>query len=281
MHSSPYAFVTSTPCAATGGVVVRRHPRSVRACGQGFSPEKQGAKRDEPIRRVDTEEQQEQQQELQQKLRQRREEGIRPSRDQILSACLSTSAILGVVGAGVFLAAPYVSPAKGTAAFEAMHAIEAAALVGDLNAETLVVTLATAGAVTGARFLLLGAWDDFRAATDTANEQVLVPLRGNAADIAIVGAVPALAEEFLFRYALVPAISPDWRGALISGLVFGALHVNGGRNAAFAVWASAVGTAYGALYLHTGSLAACVAAHALANVLSASLWLGTYQSSNG
>jgi membrane protease YdiL (CAAX protease family) len=93
--------------------------------------------------------------------------------------------------------------------------------------------------------------------------------------------VPALAEEFLFRYALVPAISPDWRGALISGLVFGALHVNGGRNAAFAVWASAVGTAYGALYLHTGSLAACVAAHALANVLSASLWLGTYQSSNG
>ena len=126
--------------------------------------------------------------------------------------------------------------------------------------------------MTGARVLLLNVWDDFRAATDTANGQVLLPLDGSVADIALVGSVPALAEEFLFRFALLPAISPDWRGAVISGLVFGVLHVNGGRNAAFAAWASAVGAAYGYLYLYTGSLAASAAAHALANVLSAWLW---------
>lgn len=202
-----------------------------------------------------------------------RETGNLPSRDQVMTACLSTAAILGVVGAGVYTAAPYISPARETQAFDALHAISGAAIIGDLSPGTLGATFAMAGAVTGARFLLLGFWDDFRTSTDVANTQVLVPLKGNAADIAIVGALPALAEEFLFRYALVPAISPDWRGALISGIVFGALHVNGGRNAAFAVWASAVGTAYGALYLYTGSLAPCVAAHAVANVASAGFWV--------
>lgn len=196
-----------------------------------------------------------------------------PTRDEVLSACLSTSAVLGVVGVGVYFAAPIISPAKGTEAFEALHA---GSLVGDISIKSIVATLATAGAVTGARLLLLNVWGDFRAATDTANSQVLLPLDGSAADIALVGSVPALAEEFLFRFALLPAISPDWRGAIISGLVFGALHVNGGRNVAFAAWASAVGTSYGYLYLYTGSLAASAAAHALANMLSALLWTANH-----
>ena len=192
-----------------------------------------------------------------------------PTRDQVVAACLSTSAVLGAVGVGIYLAAPYISPAKGTEAFDALHA---GSLIGEISLKSIGATLTTAGAVTGARVLLLNVWDDFRAATDTANGQVLLPLDGSVADIALVGSVPALAEEFLFRFALLPAISPDWRGAVISGLVFGVLHVNGGRNAAFAAWASAVGAAYGYLYLYTGSLAASAAAHALANVLSAWLW---------
>lgn len=191
------------------------------------------------------------------------------TRDQVLNACISTSTILGAVGVGIYLVAPYVTPAKGTEAFDTLHA---SSLVGDISVENGMAALATAGTVTIARALLLSVWHDFRMATNTSNSQVLVPLDGNPTDIAIVGSVPALAEEFLFRFALLPAISPDWRGAIISGLVFGALHVNGGRNLAFAAWASAVGTAYGALFLYTGSLVACVGAHALANVLSAWLW---------
>ena len=69
-----------------------------------------------------------------------------PTRAEVLSACLSTSAVLGVVGVGVYFAAPIISPAKGTEAFEALHA---GSLVGDISIKSIVATLATAGAVTG------------------------------------------------------------------------------------------------------------------------------------
>ena len=50
------------------------------------------------------------------------------------------------------------------------------------------------------------------------------------------------------------------------------LHNSGGRNPAFAAWASAVGCAYGALFLATGSVACPALAHTLANVASGALW---------
>ena len=201
---------------------------------------------------------------------------ILPTREQVLAACLSTSTILSVVGVAVYLAAPYTTSAKGTELFDTLHT---SSLVGHVDIRSTVATLATVAGVTGARALLLSVWDDFRAATDASNCQVLVPLEGNPVDVLVVGSVPAFAEEFLFRFALLPAISPDWRGAIISGLVFGALHVNGGRNAAFAAWASGVGAVYGALYLYTGSFLSSAVAHALANVLSACLWWATNSSS--
>jgi hypothetical protein len=43
-------------------------------------------------------------------------------------------------------------------------------------------------------------------------------------------------QELLFRGALLPLIAPDWRGVAISGIVFGTLHLSGGRNSAFALW---------------------------------------------
>lgn len=65
---------------------------------------------------------------------------------------------------------------------------------------------------------------------------------------------------------------PCRRGVLIAGLAFGVLHNSGGRNPAFAAWASAVGCAYGALFLATSALACPALAHTLANVASAALW---------
>ena len=59
---------------------------------------------------------------------------------------------------------------------------------------------------------------------------------------------------------------------LIAGAAFGVLHTSGGRNPAFAAWASAVGCAYGALFLATGSVACPALAHTAANVVSAALW---------
>ena len=67
----------------------------------------------------------------------------------------------------------------------------------------------------------------------------------------------------------------------IAGLAFGVLHNSGGRNPAFAAWASAVGCAYGALFLATGSLACPAMAHTLANVASAALWKAEQQGGGG
>ena len=47
------------------------------------------------------------------------------------------------------------------------------------------------------------------------------------------------------------------------------------RSAAFGVWASAVGAVYGVAALHTHSVAAPAAAHALANIASAVYWNAT------
>ena len=68
------------------------------------------------------------------------------------------------------------------------------------------------------------------------------------------------------------SLPPCRRGVLIAGLAFGVLHNSGGRNPAFAAWASAVGCAYGALFLATGSVACPALAHTLANVASGALW---------
>ncbi|EFN54071.1 hypothetical protein CHLNCDRAFT_13326, partial [Chlorella variabilis] len=105
---------------------------------------------------------------------------------------------------------------------------------------------------------------------------VLAPLA--AGDLLWVAALPAVSEELLFRGALIPAVYPDWRGVVIAGLAFGVLHNSGGRNPAFAAWASLVGCAYGALLLATGSVACPALAHTLANVASAAVWKAAHGS---
>lgn len=81
-----------------------------------------------------------------------------------------------------------------------------------------------------------------------------------------------VSEELLFRGALIPATFPDWRGALLAGAVFGALHVGGRRNAAFAVWAGAVGVAYGGVFLATHNVWVPAACHVVANFASGAVW---------
>lgn len=144
--------------------------------------------------------------------------------------------------------------------------------------EDIGIAAAVAGGVSVARVIMLALWKDLRDATNASNRQVLEPLSKNEGgqvfvDLFIVSVLPALSEELLFRWALIPAIAPDWRGVVIAGTVFGAMHVTGGRNAAFAVWAGAVGCAYGAGFLVTGNLLVPLIAHALANAISAGIWI--------
>lgn len=89
----------------------------------------------------------------------------------------------------------------------------------------------------------------------------------------MVSFVPGISEELLFRGALIPALFTDWRGVVISGIVFGALHNTGGRNVAFAAWASAVGCLYGFAFLLTEDVYVPIFAHSCANLFSAMYWL--------
>ena len=63
------------------------------------------------------------------------------------------------------------------------------------------------------------------------------------------------------------------RGALLAGVGFGLLHNSGGRNWAFAGWASAVGVLYGAAFVATQDILVPMGAHSLANMASGALWL--------
>jgi membrane protease YdiL (CAAX protease family) len=102
------------------------------------------------------------------------------------------------------------------------------------------------------------------------NSQLLMNL--GPLDVLLVALASGVPEELLFRGALLPASFPDWRGAALSAALFGALHVSGGRNAAFALWAAGVGGVYGAAMLATGSVWVPAAAHVAANAASAFVW---------
>lgn len=137
-----------------------------------------------------------------------------------------------------------------------------------------VILLGAAGAVTAARWALLQTWPEFATASYRSNKQTLTVL--SPMDTVVICCAAGLSEELLFRGALIPATAPDWRGLLISAVVFGALHNSGGRNLAFAAWAGAVGLVYGAVYLVTQDIWVPVGAHALANMGSAVLFWDKY-----
>ena len=59
---------------------------------------------------------------------------------------------------------------------------------------------------------------------------------------------------------------------LLSGVGFGLLHKSGGRNLAFAAWASLVGILYGGAFLYTQDIFVPMVAHSLANAAAGVLW---------
>lgn len=87
-----------------------------------------------------------------------------------------------------------------------------------------------------------------------------------------MAAATGFSEEILFRGAIIPGSFPDWRGAALSAVVFGLLHNSGGRNLAFAGWATAVGAVYGGAFLYTQNIWVPATAHVLANFYSAAVW---------
>eukprot|EP00798_Chlamydomonas_sp_ICE-L_P008083 gene8083-1325_t len=190
------------------------------------------------------------------------------SKGQVLSSCVSTTGWMLLIGFFLRLyAETNATEVLGTdpqvlAEFLQINGIESWSNVG--------IVLGAVLTVTGARVALMKVWPEFRIATNRSNQQILQPL--GWIDIIVIASLTGISEEFLFRGAIIPASFPDWRGVVLSGVIFGALHNSGGRNIAFAAWASAIGCFYGGLFLFTHNLWVPAAAHSLSNFASAALW---------
>lgn len=86
-------------------------------------------------------------------------------------------------------------------------------------------------------------------------------------DAFYLGLLPGVAEELMFRGLL----QQSW-GLLPAAVSFGLLHVPGLEHWSYAVWATLMGLALGAVYLHTGNLLLVMLIHVLNNVLALLLW---------
>ncbi|KAJ7533821.1 hypothetical protein O6H91_13G066400 [Diphasiastrum complanatum] len=134
----------------------------------------------------------------------------------------------------------------------------------------LGATAAAVVVVSVSRQLLLKTWPAFSRSSQAANEQVLKSL--DPLDYVVVSVLPGISEELLFRGAVLPLFGIDWKGVLLTGIIFGALHLTGGRNKAFAIWASFIGILYGTLSVWTMDLLVPMATHSLANLVAAVMW---------
>jgi membrane protease YdiL (CAAX protease family) len=192
------------------------------------------------------------------------------SKQQVLGSCISTTGLL--VFFGVLLRGYAQENAAAAMGTDPQLVQELLRLPGGIESwQNLGFMLGAAAGVTAARALLLSQWRDFALATHKSNKQVLTPL--SFGDVVVVALLTGCSEEFLFRGSFIPATFPDWRGVLLAGVAFGLLHNNGGRNAAFAAWASLVGVLYGVIFVATGNVWVAAGAHTLGNIASAALWL--------
>lgn len=190
------------------------------------------------------------------------------SRSRIFWVCVQTSS--GIAGVALLLRQFGAVPASN---FLGTYTPTTEALLTGVQfgeASHWAIAVGAAAAVTAARQALIRVWPAYRDSSDRSNRQMMAPLQWY--DLLWVGGLPGLSEELLFRGALLPAIAADWRGVAIAGLTFGSLHFTGGRNWAFAVFASAVGMVYGAAFLATENVVVPISAHVLSNIVAAAVY---------
>eukprot|EP00210_Caulerpa_lentillifera_P001524 g1462.t1 len=190
------------------------------------------------------------------------------TRNQVLSTCCGVSGTILLLS---FIVRSFAFRSPEVLGNDPVQIQALLSLTPSFSLNHGAIAFAAAGAVSLARVLLYQQWTEFKESTDRSNAQVLTVL--NYPDLFVVSVFPGLSEEFLFRGGLIPSFYPDWRGVLLSGVIFGALHKGGGRNFAFVIWASVVGCLYGTVYLITQDVYVPIIAHSTANLFSALYWL--------
>ena len=186
-----------------------------------------------------------------------------PSRDDVVASCTSTSTLILMLGLGARFVVPKLAE---------MNPLTLGLIKDGVDWKHACLASALAVGVTAGRVAFFCAAGGLRKGANDSNKQGLTDLE--FADVFFCAGYPALAEEWLFRGALMPALGGGAVGVLVAGTVFGALHISGERKVSFAVWAATVGILYGATceYLADGDLFVPICGHALANIYSALLW---------
>jgi len=113
-------------------------------------------------------------------------------------------------------------------------------------------------------------WPAYRQSADRYLELVLTPLTWP--DLLWLGLLPGLSEELLFRGVMLPALGLNLAAVLLTGLVFGVLHLSSPNQWPYVVWATVVGLALGYGALASGNLLVPVVAHICTNWISSALW---------
>ncbi|NJK34972.1 MAG: CPBP family intramembrane metalloprotease [Oscillatoriales cyanobacterium SM2_2_1] len=125
-------------------------------------------------------------------------------------------------------------------------------------------------AITATSVLLTRIWPAYGEAVEAYLQMVVAPLE--PPDLLILGLFPAASEELLFRGVALSALGNNTEAVLISGLVFGFLHLASAKHYPYVLFASMVGVVLGALTLLTANLVPAVTAHAVINIASALYW---------
>ena len=141
-----------------------------------------------------------------------------PSRDDVVASCTSTSTLILMLGLGARFVVPKLAE---------MNPLTLGLIKDGVDWKHACLASALAVGVTAGRVAFMSASEDFRKETNDSNKQVLTNLE--FPDVLFCAAYPALAEEMLFRGALMPALGGGAVGVLVAGTVFGALHISGER----------------------------------------------------
>uniref|UniRef100_A0A2C9USU0 CAAX prenyl protease 2/Lysostaphin resistance protein A-like domain-containing protein n=1 Tax=Manihot esculenta TaxID=3983 RepID=A0A2C9USU0_MANES len=190
-----------------------------------------------------------------------------PSRSAVLQACTVTSGAIAALGI-LIRQVSHVASVEGLPILDCSTEVSFGTEMWHLELITGLVML-----ISLCRYFLLKTWPDFAESTEAANQQVLTSLQ--PLDYVVVSFLPGISEELLFRGALLPLFGMDSKSALLVAVVFGVLHLGGGRKYSFAVWATFVGLAYGYATIVSSSVIVPMASHALNNLVGGILWSST------
>lgn len=185
-------------------------------------------------------------------------------RNSVLLACTVTSGLLFASGL-LLRQASHIAFIEGW-----IGADNCTELSFDFDPWKLELTIGLIVLVTTCRYALLKIWPDFAESSEAANMQVLSSLQ--PIDYLLVAVLPGMGEELLFRGAMLPLLGLNWVSALAIGVVFGGLHLTGGRKYAFAIWATFVGFIYGLSTIVSSSIVVPMAAHSVNNLVAGILW---------